>query len=108
LLPGGTLGVFYRVYAPQQSGGAHFVVGYVSRPVEVAQAGPAPTFTPQPTSNRAVGVAISTPTSFPTPDLTNVTPPSVGENVRLQIGLALAAVLVVSAVALFQLLRGRR
>jgi hypothetical protein len=109
LLPGGTLGVFYRVRAPAEGGGARYVAGYVSRPVAAGQAAPAATFTPQPVASQFPGQgAGATQTPLSTPDIADVASPTVDDTVRTQIGVALAVIVLVSGFAVFRLWRGGR
>jgi hypothetical protein len=108
-LPSGRLGAFYRVRAPQGGGSAQYRVGYISRSVLVGAAQLAPTFTPRPTvvDNSGGGGAVA-PTPLPTPDVANMAPAQVNNTVRIQIGVALVVIVLVSAFAIFRLARGRR
>ncbi len=103
------LGVFYRVRAPIEGGGSHYVVGYTQRPIEGSVMAPVPTFTP-----RAVEAAAPTATAapaltpIPTPDLAGIPAPGSKGNIWLQIGGVLVGMIVVVAVAVRGLSRGRK
>ena len=100
ILPGGRLGVFYRVRAPNGSGGSHYVLGYAERPVEVNIAPPQPTFTPQPTQPVLPSVTLpATLTAVPTPDLNNSSVNPVSRQDLYRIGAILVGMLVVVIVA---------
>jgi hypothetical protein len=105
LLPSGQFGVFYRMLLPLQSG-SKFVVGYVGRQLSSSvDFTPAPTFTPRPiATSLPAATSVATLTPVPTPDWSQIsTNTSPNNTLLIQIGVVVAVMVIVSALAIIRL-----